>query len=263
MVKVIGLDGKGTSEVSLPKVFSTPFRPDVIQRAVLAIQSHKRQPYGVDPRAGLRSAAHFHGVKDTRYSMKNKEIARMPRSHNTSPAQQLRARIVPQAVSGRKAHPPKAYKVWAQKMNKKENVLAIKSAIAATTMFELVSARHTVKEIELPIIITDKLQEIQKTSNLRKILGTVGCQEDLERAILKKVRPGKGTMRGRRYKRKTSVLIVVSDDKGLVKAASNIPGVDVCHVKNLNVELLAPGTQAGRLTIWSESSIKQLGEIYG
>ena len=263
MVKVIGLDGKGTTEVKLPTVFSTPFRPDVIQRAVLAIQSHKRQPYGADVRAGLRSAAHYHGVKDTRGSMKNREIARLPRTHGSSPAQQLRARIVPQAVSGRKAHPPKAYKVWAQKINKKENILAIKSAIAATTMFELVAARHKIAKMDLPIIVTDQLEGIQKTNNLRKILGTVGCKEDLERANVKKIRPGKGTMRGRKYKKKTSALIVVSDDKGLVKAASNIPGVDVCHVKDLNVELLAPGAQAGRLTIWSESSIKQLGEIYG
>jgi len=263
MVNVKGLDGKATSEITLPKVFSTEFRPDLIQRAVLAIQSHKRQPYGVDPRAGLRSAAHYHGVKDTRGSMKNREMARMPRTHNSSGAQQMRARIVPQAVSGRKAHPPKAYKVWAQKLNRKENKLAVKSAIAATTMFDLVSSRHNVSEIQLPIIVTDQLQGIKKTNNLIKILGTLGCKDDIQRASVKKIRPGKGTMRGRRYKRKTSALIVIGDDKGLVKAASNILGVDVCHVKDLNAELLAPGAQPGRLTIWSESSIKQLGEIYG
>jgi len=50
---------------------------------------------------------------------------------------------------------------------------------------------------------------------------------------------------------------------GLIKASRNLPGVDVITVERLNVELLAPGTHAGRLTVWTESSLKWLGETYG
>ena len=42
-------------------------------------------------------------------------------------------------------------------------------------------------------------------------------------------------------------LIVVVENKGLVNAASNIPGVEVITVNNLNAEMLAPGTHPGRL----------------
>ena len=73
-----------------------------------------------------------------------------------------------------------------------------------------------------------------------------------------KIRAGKGKRRGRRYKSGTSVLIVINEDKGLVKAARNIKGVDISTVDNLNAELLAPGTHAGRLTIWTESALEKL-----
>ncbi|NIA12323.1 MAG: 50S ribosomal protein L4, partial [Nitrospiraceae bacterium] len=36
-------------------------------------------------------------------------------------------------------------------------------------------------------------------------------------------------------------------------------GVDVVMCDRLNAELLAPGTHAGRLTIWTESAIAELG----
>ncbi len=58
-------------------------------------------------------------------------------------------------------------------------------------------------------------------------------------------------------------MLVVSKNNGILKAAKNIAGIDVCDVSNINVELLAPGTQAGRLTVFDESSIKKLGELYG
>ena len=57
-------------------------------------------------------------------------------------------------------------------------------------------------------------------------------------------------------------LIVVGENKGLIDAASNLPGVDIVTVKNLNAELLAPGTQPGRLTLWTNSAIEQLGKLY-
>ena len=58
-------------------------------------------------------------------------------------------------------------------------------------------------------------------------------------------------------------LIVVAENKGLVNAASNLPGVDIVTVKNLNPELLAPGTHPGRLTLWTNGAIEQLGKLYG
>ncbi len=48
-----------------------------------------------------------------------------------------------------------------------------------------------------------------------------------------------------------------------MKAARNILGMDVVKIDSLNVELLAPGTHPGRLTIWSKSAFDKLEEIFG
>jgi large subunit ribosomal protein L4e len=53
-------------------------------------------------------------------------------------------------------------------------------------------------------------------------------------------------------------LIVIAEDKGIRKAARNLPGVTVRYVSKLNAEDLAPGTQPGRLTVWTKSAIEAL-----
>ncbi len=65
-------------------------------------------------------------------------------------------------------------------------------------------------------------------------------------------------MRGRRYTCPRSVLVVIGQDRGIVRAARNLPGVDVVEVKLLNAELLAPGGVPGRLTLWTESALETL-----
>jgi len=64
-------------------------------------------------------------------------------------------------------------------------------------------------------------------------------------------------------KRTVGPLVVVAENKGIVEAARNVPGVDVVTVADLNVELLAPGTHPGRLTVWTSSAIERLGDLYG
>ena len=77
------------------------------------------------------------------------------------------------------------------------------------------------------------------------------------------VRAGKGKRRGRKMKQAVGPLIVVVDGKSLVNAASNLPGVDVTTVSNLNTEMLAPGTHPGRLTVWTNGAIEKLNTLYG
>lgn len=261
---IIDVQAKKKQDISLPKVFETEFRPDLIRRAVLAIQSHNRQPSGTDPLAGHRSSAAYHGVRTGPHHMMNTETARMKRIHGGPPNLTMTARFVSQSTKGRAAHPPKVEKIWWQKINKKEKVLAIKSAIAATAIKEVVIKRgHKVDGLELPIVVEDNIQDFKKTKEVKDFLEKAGLKSEIERANVKKVRAGRGKSRGRKYKRKKSVLFVVMEDKGISKAVKNIPGSDFVIVRNLNAELLAPGTHAGRLTVWSESAIKRLGEIYG
>jgi len=255
---VFDLKGKKSGQIELPDLFTQEIRPDIIKRASLAIMSVLRQPYGSDPMAGKRTSVHYHGRRHIRHSMMNISHARLPRIHDSGYLN-LRVRRVPQSVKGRRAHPPKTMKDWVQKINKKESMIAFKSALAATMSPYYVKERgHALDGITLPLIIKDDIQSIKKTGDVRELLFSLGLDKELERTKEKKVRAGKGKRRGRRYKKKVGPLLIVAEDKGIIKGGKNIPGVDVRLVSELTIKDLAPGSSPGRLTIYSQSAIKSL-----
>lgn len=258
--KLYDLEGKIVGEIDLPAVFGTPHRPDVIKRAVLAQQSARRQPYGTDPLAGLRSSAHYHGSRHYRFRMMNVEMSRMPRIHGKVGYMAWRARVAPQAVKGRRAHPPKAEKIWLQKINEKEKRLAIKSALAASANTELLKNRgHTSAS---PVIFVDGFEDIKATKTIYGLLDKLASSE-LRRAEKKKVRAGRGKMRGRRYAKKKGPLVILSKNCPAIKASKNVPGIDAVSIDNLNVELLAPGTHAGRLVVTTKNALNELQKRFG
>ncbi|MBN2042527.1 MAG: 50S ribosomal protein L4 [Candidatus Aenigmarchaeota archaeon] len=258
-VSVYDLNGKERGKVSLPKAFGEKVRADLIKRAVLAEQSWNRQSYGSDPLAGQRSSAHYHGRRQTRYSMMNREMSRMRRIHNSG-FLNLTARIEPYATKGRRAHPPKAEKVWDLKINRKEWKKALNSAVAASADKDLVSKRHRSRDIAVPIVFEDAFQDIKKTKEVVSLLLSIGLKDELDRCSEKKIRSGRGKTRGRKYKKRKGPLIIINDDKGIEKAAKGIPGIDVTKASELTTELLAPGTQPGRMTIWSKTAIAEFGK---
>jgi large subunit ribosomal protein L4e len=261
MPKLYDINGNIAGEAKLPEIFSHDYRPEIIKRAVLAAQANRRQPYGANPLAGKRSSAHYHGKRKYRYSMMNKEMARISRIHGKVGSLAMRARIVPQAVKGRKAHPPKADTVWNQKINRKENVLAIKSSLAATKNIDLVKARgHLVEEV--PMIFVNDFENISKAKEVKKVFEKLFPAE-IVRCSRKKIRSGKGHNRGRPYKKKKGPLVVVSKECNLIKAARNLPGVDVSTVSNLSAEMLAPGSQAGRFTIFTKAALDAIEKRFG
>ena len=157
-IPVYALMGTQKGSITLGRAFSGPVRPDLIKRAVKAEQAAIRQPYGADPEAGKRTSASYHGRRGIRHSMMNREMARMKRITSTRTLY-MRARFVPQAVKGRKAHPPKAGKVWDRKVNKKERVAALLSAASATLNRDWVEKRQRVEHVKhIPLVVEDKLQ---------------------------------------------------------------------------------------------------------
>jgi large subunit ribosomal protein L4e len=168
---------------------------------------------------------------------------------------------VPQAVSGRAAHPPKAEKDRGLEINTKERKLATRSAIAATADAARVEERgHAFDgDAEFPLVVSDEFEELVKTKEAVDALETLGVYADIERAEDgKSVRAGRGTTRGRKYTEPKSILVVTSEEPSL--AARNLAGADVATAAEVNVEDLAPGTHAGRLTLWTESALEEVAE---
>ena len=248
---VYSISGKVSKQMDVPQVFDTPYRPDVIKRAVVATASNKRQPYGPAPDAGIKHSVSTWG--------KGRGTARVQRIKAGRKATES-----PNNVSGRRAHPPVPERIWDRKVNKKERVLARFSAVAATGDADVVRTRgHQFEDnVSFPIIVEDKIQEIASTAEISEVLEKIGLGYDLDRAKFgRKIRAGKGKMRNRRYRTPVSILLVVADDEqALFLGASNLPGVEVAAVNALNATLLAPGGDAGRLTVFSESAIAKMGE---
>ncbi|MBD3227631.1 MAG: 50S ribosomal protein L4 [Candidatus Lokiarchaeota archaeon] len=254
--KVIDLEGKVVREIDRPAVFLTQKRPDIIKRAYLSSFTGRIQPKGTDPWAGKRTTAESWGT--------GRGVSRVPRVKGGGTRRAQQGGFISSTVGGRACFPPLPEKKLKEKINDKERILAIKSAIAITGDKKLVSNRGHVffDDVDFPIIITDEIESLKKTREVRNLFIRIGVWGDVLRASKRKVRSGKGKMRGRKYKKKKSILIVVNENKGIYRAARNHPGVDICEVKMLNAELLAPGGHIGRLTVWSESAINALDEFF-
>lgn len=268
--EILKTDGTKSGEIELPAVFSEEYRPDLIKRAFLAEFSHSVQPWGSDPIAGLKRIAESWDVGGGR--------SRIPRA-KAGPHRGARARghrfrskgrwfpaagraiKVVSTVGGREAHPPKADKVLAEKINKKELAKAIRSAIAATANKSLLESRgHVLTGLKtIPLVVDDSICDLKKTKDVSKALNALGLSNELERASVISQRSGIGKMRNRRYRRKTSVLVVVpAAKKASFSAFENITGVEAATSSELNITLLAPGATAGRLTIWTKSALNEI-----
>jgi large subunit ribosomal protein L4e len=163
---------------------------------------------------------------------------------------------VPQTVGGRKAHPPKAQKELGKEINDKERKLAVRSAIAATADAERVAERghEFAADLSLPLVVGDEFEDLVKTREVVELLETLGVHADIERADDgRSVKAGQGKARGRKYREPRSILFVTDGEPS--KAARNLAGADVTTAREVDAEDLAPGTDAGRLTLWTEAAV--------
>jgi large subunit ribosomal protein L4e len=252
--EVVGLNGKTSSEVDVPAVFATALRPDLVKRVFWLVGSHGFQPKGRDPMAGERTTAETHNPPT------GTGRSRIPRVKGDRYSKGGLAAGVASVVKGRLPHPPRSEKVIHFAVNKKERRLATDSAIAYTADLDSVKARgHRVKKLSLPIVVADDLETVEKTSDLISFLEKVQLKPELERVDDSAKRStGKRRLRGRVYRTAVGPLIVVTNDRGVGKAAGGIPGVDVTRVESLSVLDLAPGGVPGRLTLWTESALGAL-----
>jgi len=252
--EVVGLNGKSAGEVEVPDVFSTELRADLVKRVFWLVGSHGFQPKGRDPMAGERTTAETHSPPT------GTGRSRIPRVKGERYPRGGMAGGVASVVKGRLPHPPRSEKVIHLGVNRKEKKLATDSAIAFTANLDAVKARgHRVKKPALPMVVADEIETVEKTSDLVTFLEKVDLKAELERVDSHTKRnSGKRRLRGRVYRSGVGPLIVVTNDRGVGKAAGGIPGVQVTRVQDVSVLDLAPGGVPGRLTIWTESALSAL-----
>lgn len=244
-VNVYNIKGGIKGQIDLPEPFTFAYRPDLIKKVIHAMQSNGRQPYGAYKFAGSRRVGHNWGPNHGR--------SRVPRRPDSD-----RGVLLGNMVGGRTAHAPRSNRNWAKKINRKENLLAKFSALSQTANKEAVKNRgHKFnEEITFPIIVENEIEKITTTKQAVEILNSLGLYEDVERSKERQnIRAGKGKLRGRKYKTPKSILLVVRYKASSLKSFGNLSGLEIVSVDQLNTESLAPGGNAGRLTVYTEDAI--------
>jgi large subunit ribosomal protein L4e len=263
--KVLQIDGKESHTIELPLVFETPFRYDVIHKVYVNLLSHSFQRQGRYPMAGEVVSAESRNT--------GLGIARIARAKGEGFSRAGQAAGVASIRHGRVPHPPESWKNIYKKVNNKEKQLALCSAIAATARKDLIERRgHKISNISsFPIIVSDAIESISKTKDLLNLLRALGLKQELDRVhFSRKPRSGTARRRGREGYSAVSAIIVVGSGRGddqrndnskNIGKLSGSVGIDIKQVKDLSVLDLAPGSKPIRLTIFSESAIKELNNI--
>lgn len=294
-VAVLGLDGSpeaGGRTAALPDAFSSPFRRDLVHKAYTILDSHRYQPKGVHPTAGMDNSA---DSLDPPTGHGRSRVARMNASGAGGRGGE--GGEVASTRGGRQAHPPRSGKRIYKRMNRTERRLALRSAIAATAMRGVVEGRgHRLPDgRDLPIVVSGEVEGIARASELVGVLGALGLRPDADRLARRRSRSGRSALRGRPKKAGKSVLFVVGggenggsdagpdaapgrgEDGGesgrpgrpatttpppppaLSRAAGSIPGIDVVRAGDLSVLDLAPGSEPGRLVVYTPDALDVIG----
>ncbi|XP_044472627.1 60S ribosomal protein L4-like isoform X2 [Mangifera indica] len=263
LVSVQSLEGDMATDaaptVQLPAVMKASIRPDIVTFVHSNISKNSRQPYAVSKKAGHQTSAESWGT--------GRAVSRIPRVPGGGTHRAGQGAFGNMCRGGRMFAPTKIWRRWHRKINVNQKRYAVVSAIAASAIPSLVMARgHKIEKVpELPLVVSDSVEGVEKTSAALKVLKQIGAYDDADKAKdSQSIRPGKGKMRNRRYISRKGPLVVYSTEGAkLVKAFRNIPGVDVVNVERLNLLKLAPGGHLGRFVIWTKSAIEKLDSIYG
>lgn len=258
LINVYNEKNESTTKILLPAVFRAPIRPDVVSFVHDQLSKNRRHPFAVSEKAGMQTSAESWGT--------GRAVARIPRVRGGGTHRSGQGAFGNMCRGGRMFAPTKTWRRWHRKVNIKQRRYAIVSAIAASGVPGLVMAKgHKIEETpEVPLVLSDKVEEIKRTKEAVRILKKTNAWKDIEKVYAtKRFRAGKGKLRNRRRIMKRGPLVIYDKDNGITRAFRNIPGVTLLNVARLNLLKIAPGGHLGRFCIWTESAFKRLDEIYG
>lgn len=249
---------KASGEVSLPSVFLSPIRTDVVHIVHTNMSKNKRQPYAVSEKAGHQHSAESWGT--------GRAVARIPRVSGGGTSRSGQGAFGNMCRKGRMFAPTKTWRRWHRKINQNQKRFAVCSALAATAVPALVMARgHRISRVpQIPLVVDDSAEALKKTRDARQFLDNIAAMGDVEKSKNSRhLRAGKGKYRNRRYVQRLGPLFIYGENSECERALRNLPGVDVCSVDRLNLLQLAPGGHIGRFCIWTKSAFEKLNQIYG
>lgn len=258
--KLYDKTGKTSKEINLPKNFSSKIREDILAKVYEVQKLIYAQAYGSKEGAGAQYSAS--GIsKKKRHDWKGtygKGISRIPRkimSRHGSSFNWIGA-TVSNTRGGRRPHAPKSEKNPFKKINKRELLIAYNTAFTGTFDSKSIESKYG-NSIPSGLVFSNDVLKL-KTKDFLSTLKSIYA-EDFERILKKKkIRAGKGKMRGRKYKSNAGLLFVISSKEEMKRT-----GIDVVKVDELKIMDLSPNGEPGRITAYSEEAIKEIEQKFG
>lgn len=257
-ISVYNEEGTAVGQVQTPAVFKAPIRHDLVNFVHTNLRKNARQATGVKKIAGEQTSAESWGT--------GRAVARIPRVRGGGTHRSGQAAFGNMCRGGRMYAPLKTWRKWHKRCNINQRRFAMTSAIAATGVPALVMAKgHQIDNVpEIPLVVSNNVENYNKTKQAVALLKAVGAWDDIKRVYAtRRIRAGRGKMRGRKHSQKLGPCIVYKNDNGIVKSFRNIPGVNLVPVETLNILRLAPGGHVGRFLIFTQDAAESLDSIYG
>lgn len=256
--KLFDVSGKEKGSVELPKLISGIIRKDILAKV---FESQKReQPYGAMDFAGRNySAAGI--LRRKRHAWKvtyGKGISRAPRKIMSRHGQSFQwvGASANYSRGGGVAHPHRPEENQFKKVNKKELMVAMDSALSGTFDTKSLEKKYSIKVVNSAIVADTKVLEL-KTKKFIEFLKIVFGDASEKLLKQKRVRAGSGKSRGRKYKSNAGLLFVISSDEKM-----NRSGIEVVKAKELDIADLSPNGQPGRFAIYTEKALKEIEGVW-
>jgi large subunit ribosomal protein L4e len=252
--------GKVKGDVNLPECFSSRIRADILLKVFETQKGSFAQAYGAKEGAGAQYSAS--GIsKKKRHDWKatyGKGISRVPRkimSRSGSSFNWIGATIA-STRGGRRPHAPRSGKNLFKKINKKELLIALKSALVGS-LDKLSLKNKFGREMNVGGVFTSDILEVKTKDFLKAMESVFGDSFD---SVVKKksIRAGIGKMRGRKYKSNAGMMFVVGNEESMKRK-----GIEIVRVNDLTVKDLAPNGVAGRLVCYTEKAVEEIGGRFG
>lgn len=166
------------TNVSMPAVFRVPIRPDLISFVHHQLLKNKRTPYAVSKEAGHQTSAESWGT--------GRAVARIPRVRGGGTHRAGQGAFGNMCRGGRMFAPTKTWRRWHRRVNVTQRRHAAASAISASGVTALVMAKgHAIERVnEVPLVVSDKVQEYKKTKQAVALLKSVKAWDDVEKVWL-------------------------------------------------------------------------------
>jgi large subunit ribosomal protein L4e len=256
--KLFDVSGKEKGSVELPKLISGNIRRDILAKVFEA--QKREQPYGSMIFAGRNySAAGI--LRRKRHAWKctyGKGISRAPRKIMSRHGQSFQwvGASANYSRGGGVAHPHRVEENQFRKVNKKELVIAMDSALSGTFDIKAAEKKYSIKVVNAAVVADAKILEM-KTKKFIEFLETVFGDAFVKLLKHKKVRAGSGKSRGRKYKSNAGLLVVISSDEKM-----NRSGVEVVKAKELAISDLSPNGEPGRFAVYTEKALKEIEGVW-